>query len=423
MLYKSKKILLRNIAMFLCGIIIIISLNGCQIFKKFSQNTDAPENNIKSDDSNEPGYAEVRPDVKDRDELTVVFSADEVELDFRKSFLASEAQIFTAIYEGLFSYHPLTMEPVPAAAEKWEVSEDKMQWTFTIRQNAKFSNGDPVRAQDFRAAWISLLSPLHDSPYSSLFDIIEGARDYRLGKEKDPAKIGIIANGQTLIVKLNSPASFFPAMLCHHSFSPIHPSMINNKNWSASPASGKWQPPVSNGPFSIVSMDKKSIVMKKDKNYWDAKSVSFNTLTIRFSEDADEASLLWNSGEARWISGDFNWDTIRDRSGLLVTPMFATHYYYIRSEQKPWDDFRVRKALLLALPWDELRGKHPLPARTLINPLSGYPDIEGPNTTDTEQAKKLLEEAGYPGGKNLPGIIPTGLLTYKTYTALTLFLS
>ncbi|MDR2480519.1 MAG: ABC transporter substrate-binding protein, partial [Treponema sp.] len=106
-----------------------------------------------------PGLAESRPRVLIRDELTVAFSKSEVELDFRKSYLASEAQLFTAVYEGLFSYHPFTMEPVPAAADHWELSEDKKQWTFSIRQNAKYWNGDSLTAEDFRAAWLSLLAP------------------------------------------------------------------------------------------------------------------------------------------------------------------------------------------------------------------------------------------------------------------------
>ncbi|MDR3167241.1 MAG: ABC transporter substrate-binding protein, partial [Treponema sp.] len=138
-----------------------------------------------------PEYAEPRPRPAIRDELMVALSkGDGVELDFRKSYLASEAQLFTALYEGLFSYHPFTMEPVPALAARWVVSEDKKQWTFTIRENARYWNGDPVQAEDFRKAWISLLEPAKESPYSSLFDIIEGARDFRTGVLKDPAQVG-----------------------------------------------------------------------------------------------------------------------------------------------------------------------------------------------------------------------------------------
>jgi peptide/nickel transport system substrate-binding protein/oligopeptide transport system substrate-binding protein len=346
-----------------------------------------------------PEFAESRPRVKSRDELTVTFSRNEVQLDFRKSFLASEAQLFTAIYEGLFSYHPLTMEPIPAAAEDWDLSEDKKQWTFTLREDAKFHNGDPVRAQDFRAAWLSVLSPQRDAPYSSLFDVIEGAKEYRTGAAPNADKVGIfVLSDRTLIVKLNSPAFFFPSMLCHHSFSPIHPSMLNKEDWSAAP-------PVSNGPFRIAEMDENKIVFAKANTYWDAESVSLNKITIKYTETGDEASNLWNSGEARWISGDVNFDTLTDRSGIQVNAMFATHYYFIRSREKPWNDYRIRRALALALPWDEIRTGHLLPAKTLIYPLPGYPEVEGLADPELEEAAELLADAGFPLGAGLPELV------------------
>jgi peptide/nickel transport system substrate-binding protein/oligopeptide transport system substrate-binding protein len=346
-----------------------------------------------------PDFAETRPRVVIRDELTAVFSKGEVELDFRKSYLASEAQLFTGLYEGLFSYHPYTMEPVAAAAEKWVLSEDKKQWTFTIRGNARYWNGDRLRAEDFRAAWISLLDPKRDSPYSSLFDVIAGARDYRLGIITDPSQVGIETQGDnTLIVRLASAASFFPSMLCHHSFSPIHPSMVDKENWSL-------EPPLSNGPFHVREQTGDRIVLEKNANYWDASRVSLNRVILKFTEDGDEASNLWNSGEARWISGDVNIDTLTDRSGIQVNPMFATHYYYIRSAEKPWNDYRIRRALALVLPWDELREGHYLPAKTLIFPIPGYPEIEGLDTTDEEEAKRLLAEAGYSQGQGLPDLV------------------
>jgi len=243
-------------------------------------------------------YAEARPEVRQRDELVIAFSKGELELDFRKSYMASEAQIFTAIYEGLFSYNPLTMEPVLAAASRWETSEDKKQWTFTIRENARFQNGDPLRAEDFRAAWLSLLEPEKDSPYSSLFDIIAGARDYRLGKQ-GPEQVGISCpTEKTLVVRLNSPASFFPSMLCHHSFSPIHPSLVKQE---------VWKKPISNGPFYIEEIDDDHILLVKNNSYWDARQVDLNRLVIRFTSDGEEAAAMWNSGEARWIHGDVNY--------------------------------------------------------------------------------------------------------------------
>ncbi|MDR1107851.1 MAG: peptide ABC transporter substrate-binding protein [Spirochaetaceae bacterium] len=347
-----------------------------------------------------PEYAEPRPRPRIRDELTVVLSrGDRIELDFRKSYLANEAQIFTALYEGLFSYHPVTMEPVPALAARWVISEDKKEWTFTLRENARYWNGDPVQAEDFRRAWLSLLEPARESPYSSLFDIIEGVRDFRNGKLQDPSRIGIRAEDpKTLVVRLNSPASFFPSMLCHHSFSPIHPSLPDVEDWSA-------LVPVSNGPFYILEYRPEALVLTKNPHYWDAARVSLNRITLRYTEDGEEAASLWNSGEARWISGTVNLETITDRSGILLNPLFATHYYFIRSARKPWGDYRLRRALSLVLPWDAIREGYYLPAKTLIYPIPGYPEIEGLDTTDVEGARRLLEEAGFPGGEGLPELV------------------
>jgi peptide/nickel transport system substrate-binding protein/oligopeptide transport system substrate-binding protein len=350
-------------------------------------------------ESPEPDYAETRPSPSVRDELTVLFSDGEVELDFRKSYLASEAQLFTALYEGLFTYHPLTMEPVLGAAERYELSEDKKVWTFTLRRNAKYWNGDTLTSEDFRAAWISLLDPSRDSPYSSLFDIIEGARDYRLGRISDPAKVGVSCpDERTLVVRLNSPAAFFPSMLCHHSFSPIHPSLLNEAAWAD-------KRPLSNGPFYIEEIDEDHIGFVKNENYWDASKVALKKIIVKFTEDGDEAAALWNSGEARWITGDVNIDALTDRSGIAVNAMFATHYYFIRSVAEPWNDHRIRRALSLVLPWDEIREGYYLPAKTLIFPIQGYPEIEGLVDSDAEEAQKLLEAAGYAKGVGLPDLV------------------
>ncbi|MDR3303167.1 MAG: peptide ABC transporter substrate-binding protein [Treponema sp.] len=354
---------------------------------------------LVAQESNDADRAETRPRATNRDELVITFGTGDTEMDFRKAYLASEAQLFTALYEGLFSYHPYTMSPIPAIAASWDVSSDKKQWTFHLREDAKYANGDPVTAEDFRAAWLSLLRLGEQAPYSSLFDIIEGARNYRLRRQQDEQKVGVKApDKHTLVVRLSSPASFFPSMLCHHSFNPIHPSMLGKKNWTKSVG-------VANGPFTIQEQNATRIVMVKNPYYWDAQQVTLNKLTIRFTKSGDEASTLWNSGEARWISGDVNLNALTDLSGISLNPMFATSYYFIRSAKAPWNDYRVRRALILALPWDEIRDGYYLPAKTLIYPIPGYPEVEGLTMTDTEESVKLLAEAGFPLGEGLPELV------------------
>ena len=343
--------------------------------------------------------AQGRPDPQNREELTVAFSSGSIQLDPRKSFLASEAQIFTGLYEGLFSYNPLTLEPLPAAAESWKVSDDKKTWTFTIRSNARYWNGDSLKSQHFRDAWISLIDPAGNNPYSSLFDIIAGAKEYRTGQTRDPDKVGIeCPNEKTLVVHLNAPAAFFPSMLCHHSFSPIHPTMLGISDWSK-------QAPISNGPFYLVEQKDDRLILAKNELYWDAKRVAIKKLIIRFTKDGAEAASLWNSGEARWIAGDIDLEALQDRSGIEVNAMFATYYFYIRSSQAPWTDSRIRQALSLALPWDNIRQGYYLPAETLIYPIPGYPKPKGLSETNVERAKELLAEAGFPKGVGVPTLV------------------
>ena len=207
-----------------------------------------------------------------RTSLTMIMSGRDIEFDFRKSFLASEAQIYSGLYEGLFSYHPLTMEPVAAVASRWKLSDDKKVWTFTLRDYARYWNGDSVKAEDFRAAWLYLLEPGRNSTYSSLFDIIEGAGDYRTGRVTDKARVGIEApDDKTLVVRLASPAAFFPSMLCHHSFSPVHPAMLKVEDWSSTS-------PISNGPYYLLENNGKTKVFARNELYWDAVDVRLKTI-------------------------------------------------------------------------------------------------------------------------------------------------
>jgi peptide/nickel transport system substrate-binding protein/oligopeptide transport system substrate-binding protein len=181
--------------------------------------------------------------------------------------------------------------------------------------------------------------------------------------------------------------------------------MLGKDDWSSAP-------PMSNGPFYIAEQNSTEdgtgpdkMILAKNTGYWDAQRVKLNQITILYTEDEDEASALWNSGRARWVGGEVNLDILTDRSGIVVNPLFATHYYFIRSAEKPWTDHRLRRALILALPWEAMREGHYLPAKTLIYPIMGYPEVAGLEKTDVEEALRLLEESGFPNGAGLPELV------------------
>lgn len=306
-----------------------------------------------------------------------------------RAYNADEAQILSAVFEGLFVYDPYNLDPVPALAESWSVSADGLLWTFQIRKDAKFSNGDPVTAATFRDSWLNLLSPALSAPYASLLDDVAGARAFRTGSEKDPEKVGIAATAErTLQVRLNSPAEHLPKILCHHAFSAIHPSDLAVSAAAQPDASYK---PVSSGPFTITKTGAEEILLEKNPSYWDAAHVYIPSIKLKISEDADALTQGFNRGDIHWLAGAVKIDRVLDAAAVHITPMFATEYFFFRTTWGAGADSRVRKALLLSVSWEELRNSYLIPATTLVFPIAGYPEIEGVETYDLAAARKLMD--------------------------------
>ncbi|PKL06990.1 MAG: peptide ABC transporter substrate-binding protein, partial [Spirochaetae bacterium HGW-Spirochaetae-9] len=313
-----------------------------------------------------------------------------------RSIYSSEAQIFTALYEGLVSYDAASLEPVAAAASSWKKSKDGMVYSFEIRPNARWSDGSALRASDFRNAWMRLLKL--NAQYAAFFDVIKGAREYRIGENSNPDSVGIIAGDTTLTVTLSRPVAYFTRLISHHAFSPIHPSMLEASAWE------RHIPFPVNGPYAFESLRGQELRLKKNPLYWDEKSVAIQRQTMIFSDDDQAASRMFNSEEAHWLAGPGDYDAILLEQAIQVNPIFSTHYWYFNCSEAPWSEAPVRRALALLLPWKELRNPdtYMVPATTLVLPLPGYSQAEGILGQDSKEAMRLLDEAGYPGGKGLP---------------------
>ncbi len=342
----------------------------------------------------------------EEDMLSLYLGSGSIQLDPHKAVNTTEAQLFTGLYEGLVTYHPSTMKPLPGLAAWWKLSDDKLSWTFYLREDARYSNGDKVTAQQIRSSWLKCLSPESGSYFSSLLDVISGAADYRSGRASEE-EVGIKAvKDNELLVTLNEPAPQLLSILCHFSFVPVHPVMQNIDDWSR-----VRNIPVT-GPYRIRSSEPDRIVLEANPYYWDRDSIDIETIEVTMNRDPQAVMAKFNRFELDWIMSGYSTNLLTNPNGMVMSPLFGTTYYYFNNRDTPWNRGNVRKALALLLPWDKIYSQQLIPAHTLVPPIGDYPVPAGPMVRNEEEAMKLLDKAGFPGGKGLPEIvvrIPAGL--------------
>ncbi|MGL4987122.1 MAG: peptide ABC transporter substrate-binding protein [Treponemataceae bacterium] len=315
---------------------------------------------------------------RERD-FVIIDSPHEYNLNPHTASYSSEAQILTSIYEGLFSYDPFSLEPRPALAESFRISRDQLTWTFSLRKDAAFSNGDKITANDVYNSWKKLLSPTLNAPFSSLLDMVVGAKDYRTGKLKDFSSVGITVRSEySLVVKLLSPTEHFAKILCHHAFSVLK----ENLN-------------IYSGAFAMETNNSKKMYLKKNPSYWDAASVAVKGVQIIFSDDFDNNALMFNAGEVDWVLGNANTSQILNKKAISLSPQFGTEYLFFKTDALPVDDLNLRKALVHAVPWEEVRKDSIIKATTLVLPLQGYPAALGFEEEDMELAEEYLRASSY----------------------------
>jgi peptide/nickel transport system substrate-binding protein/oligopeptide transport system substrate-binding protein len=393
--------------------IVTISLLFCVLLASCQSTAESQADPPKPEDRSQPQSENQaqEPQANDENMLVVSLSPPKINLDPLHTFTSTEAQIYTAIYEGLVTYHPFTLEPMPAVAEYWEISSDRKTYRFHIRESARYWNGDQVEPEHFRDTWLALINPANPGEYGSLLDIIKGARDYRLRLNDDPTSVGItVPEPGILQVELEKPAPHFLKILCHHSFSPLHPKMLEVKDWS------NMTTVLGNGPFTIVESNDTEMVLKKNQLYWDSNAVHLDGINIVYSDDGKWAARSIDNGTLHWAEGNVDFDILENKEAMILNPVFSTTYFFFSSsssQSESYNNPQLRRALGLLVPWDEVRSTQYmyLPTDSLVPQISGYPTVHGIAATDSETAMKLLDEAGFSDGKGLPEIkflIPEG---------------
>lgn len=332
-----------------------------------------------------------------KDTFTAVFSEIDPNFNPHHTFTSTEAQLYSATFEGLLSYDPQTLEPLPGAAERWEVSEDGLTYRFFLRRDLKYSNGDPITSEHFRDSWLKLMSPGIGSEYGSLLDIIKNAALYRKGKLPSTAVMIKAESERVLSITLEHKAPHLLKVLCHHSFAPIHPDQLWEKNWETSDI-------IVNGPYRFKERNDRFISFVINENYWDRENVAIENIRIEFRNDPIENSNLFNSDHIDWLTDRFDFNILNIEEAIVLNSLFSTTYLFFSNKNEVWQNGNVRKALALLLPWEKIRSSQMMPGSTLIPSIPNYPSIEGIKTGNSELAMSLLEQEGYKNGSGLPPI-------------------
>ncbi|NQT88765.1 peptide ABC transporter substrate-binding protein [bacterium] len=313
--------------------------------------------------------------------------------------------IALALFEGLTSVHPRTLQPVPGIAERWDLSEDGTVYTFHLRES-KWSDGEPLTAADFVASWRRALDPATGAEYANLLYSVENAEAFNRGAVKDPEAIGVRAlDAHTLEVRLDHPLPYFLELTAFATLAPTRSALVKAHG-------DRWAQPgrmVCNGPFVLAEWRQHDrIIMKKNPHYWNADRVALDEVHALAVDDPETALKMYLNGEVDWIRDvpPAKVADVADQDGFRYGPSLGAYYYRFNVTRPPLDDARVRKALNLAVDKRSI-AKYLLRAgqrhaRSFIPPiLMGYTPTEGPGH-DPDAARRLLAEAGYPNGQGFP---------------------
>lgn len=325
-----------------------------------------------------------------------------------------EFNIISALLEGLIREDMETLEPRPGVAERWEISEDGLVYTFHFRENAHWSNGDPVTAGDFVFSFRRMLSPVLGAEYAYMLHVIRNAVAYHAGRLEDPAELGVRAvDDRTLVITLEKPAPHFLRMLNHHSFYPVHPPTVERHGGKTN-RNNRWARPenyVSNGPFTLAEWAiNQHIRVDKSPTYWNAEQVRLNSIFFYPIEDQQTEERMFRTGLLHKTDGVPLARVERYRRennpAFVSHPYLATYYFLINTQRPPFDDVRVRQALSISLNrsliTERVLRAGEQPALWFTPPGTGGFTPSRRLEEDIPRARALLAEAGFPNGEGFP---------------------
>ena len=326
-----------------------------------------------------------------------------------------EHHIVMGLIEGLVACHPTDQsKEVPGMAERWEHNDDYSAWTFHIGENRKWSNGDPVTAQDFVFSYKRILTPAFGAQFVDHLFVMKGAEDYFKEKITDFDQVGVKAlDDHTLRIELVGPTPYLLSLLQHYSWFPVHPKTIL-KFGTISDRDTKWTLPenyVGNGPFKLKGWKRNDVIeMIRNPLYWDTATVKLNGINFYLIENQGTEDRAFQAGQLHKTYGlqldKVPYYRLNRPEYLRIDPYEGIYFYRLNVGRKPLDKPKVRMALNLAVDREaivkNITRQNEQPATGFIPPgMENYQTLKV-MTYNPGKARQLLTEAGYPGGQGFP---------------------
>lgn len=358
---------------------------------------DDADNNESGDNGGEAGEEELA----EEQVFNINIKTEPPSLHPGKSTDTTSSSVIDQVFEGLTRINQ-DGEPEEAMAENIDVSDDGLTYTFTIREDATWSNGDPVTAGDFEYAWKWVLDPDNaDTDYAYQLYPIKGAED---AKENDGSAddIGItVEDDQTLVVELEQPTEYFLDLTAFYTYYPVNESVVEeNDKWDLDAGDDY----VTNGPFKLVSWDHKDkIVIEKNEDYWDADTVQLETVNMHMVDEEDTELQMYESDELDWVGDPTGAlplaaiPTMKDAGELEISDKAGTYYYSFNHDEEPFNNVNIRKAFALSIDRaaivENITQGEQKPAMALVPPSVFEENEEGFfGDNDIDQAKEYLEK-------------------------------
>jgi len=363
------------------------------------------------------GKRETRVEQGNREQILHLANGTEIEdIDCQIVTGVPEHHIITTLTEGLVSEDPKDLHPVPGVAERWESNADQNVWTFHFRDNAKWTNGDKVTAQDFVRSYKRILMPTLASKYAYMLFVMKNAEAYQNGDLTDFDQVGVKAlDDRTLEITLTYPTPYFLSLLNHYTWFPVHIPTIE-KFGALDMKGNKWTRSgnfVGNGPFRLKDWRISDVlIVEKNPLYWDADTVRLKEIHFYPIESAETQERLYRAGQLHntyeMLPAKIEVYEREQPELLYKYRWLASYFYRFNTSRKPVDNLLVRKALSMAIDRESIVKNV---TRAGQRPAYFYspPDTAGytPRARlkeDVAKAKELLAEAGYPNGKGMPKI-------------------